>query len=209
MSLPRPRRAVGRCSALGPILLLLGCAERTPAQSPTSTPASIVARVGGRTITLEEVDKRALLADAGTYAGLRLLYALYEARRAALDEIVTEHLVAQEAQARGIGRDELIDREVTSKTAPVTDQEVEAWYRANPDRVRGAALDQVREPIRQFLAQERRQQALAALIETLKQKSPVTVLLEPPRQPIKVATDEPALGPPHAPVEIVEYSDFQ
>lgn len=191
-------------------LSLTGCAPSKPAQSPggTGSPA-VVARIGDRTVTLEEVDRQALLADAGDYAGVRLRYALYEARRAALDEIVTDHLLTLEARSRGISKDDLLAREVTAKVSPVTDADVEAWYRANPDRVRGAPLDQVRAPIRQLLEGERRRQALAALVDTLKRKTPVTILLDPPRQRIQVAPDEPALGPPEAPVQIVEYSDFQ
>ena len=47
-----------------------------------------------------------------------------------------------------------------------------------------------------------------AFINTLKDKTAVTVSLEPPRQTI--ATDgRPAKGPSGAPIEIVEFSDFQ
>ncbi len=207
---PPVAQAAGRGLNLAVLLVVItACAQSMPAQSTGAAQSTIAARIGDRTITLEEVDQRALSADAGDYAGLRLLYALYEARRAALDEIVADHLLALEAKARGIGREELLQREVAAKVAPVTEAEVEAWYRANPDRVRGATLDQVRAPIRQLLERERRQQALGALLDTLKRKTPVAILLEPPRQPIEIRSDEPALGPPEAPVQIVEYSDFQ
>jgi protein-disulfide isomerase len=194
---------------LAALVAAVGCAPPTPAQSTSSSSSTIAARVGDRTITLEQVDQRALVADAGDYAGLRLREALYEARRAALDEIIADHLLTLEERTRGLSREDLLEREVTAKIRPVSEAEVEAWYRANPDRVGGASVDQVRAPIRQLLERERRQQALGALLDTLKRKIPVTILLEPPRERIQVAADEPALGPPKAPVLIVEYSDFQ
>src|SRR5207344_2611231 len=71
-----------------------------------------------------------------------------------------------------------------------------------------ATLDQVRQPIRQFLTQERMREVREQYVGTLKAKTAVRVLLDPPRQ--TVATDgSPAKGPANAPVEIVEFSDFQ
>ena len=97
---------------------------------------------------------------------------------------------------------------MTKKVATPSDQDVAAWYQANQDRVRGAPLEQVRPAIRAYLSQERTQAARRAYLDQLKTRTPVAILLEPPRQAVK-AENAPAKGPANAPIEIIEFSDFQ
>lgn len=145
---------------------------------------------------------------ASNFASMKLSQAVYEARRSALDELVGNILIDQEAKARGIDRMTLIEQEISSKVSAVSEVEVAAWYQANQSRVQGATLDQVRAPIRAMLTQERMQTARHQYLDTLKTKTPVKLSLEPPRQ--KVATaDRPTRGPANAPIELVEFSDFQ
>jgi protein-disulfide isomerase len=114
----------------------------------------------------------------------------------------------QEAGARGIDRSALVEQEITSKVPQVADPEVAAWYQANQGRVQGASLDQVRQPIRAFLLQERMQAVRQQYLDTLKSKTPVRVMLEPPRQNVAAAKGA-AKGPATAPIQIIEFSDFQ
>jgi hypothetical protein len=179
------------------------------AQAGPSGDTRVVAEVGDQKITLADVDQRALMADAGSYGGMKLMHALYEARRQAIDGIVADRLFELEAKAQGVTTDALIKQEVLSRMAPVQEPEIQAWYSQNPGRVRGAPIDQVREPIRQLLQQERQQGAFNALVERLKKKVPVRVTLEAPRQNVTVAANDPTAGPAEAPVQIVEFSDFQ
>ena len=139
---------------------------------------------------------------------MKLSLALYEARRAAIDDIVGEKLLAQESKARGITSAALMDQEIGAKIATVTDADVAAWYDANPSRVQGAKLDQVRAPIRSMLTQERTQTAYQTYVDQLKPRRRSASSLEPPRQKVAVA-GSPAKGPAAAPVEVVEFSDFQ
>jgi protein-disulfide isomerase len=195
--------------------LLLSTALFAGACSPTSAqpskaiaPTETVATVGSKSITLAEVDDRALQQSTANFPSVKLVQALYEARRAAIDEIVATTLLDAEAKARGVDRASLIEKEITSKIAPVGDVDVASWYQANQARVQGAPLDQVRAPIRAYLTQQRMEDARDAYVGTLKAKTPVHVMLEPPR--IKVAaTNAPSKGPAGAPVEIIEFSDFQ
>jgi protein-disulfide isomerase len=139
---------------------------------------------------------------------LKLSMALYEARRGAIEDIVGEKLLAQESKTRGITSAALIDQEIGSKIATVTEADVAAWYDANPSRVQGAKLDQVRAPIRSLLTQERTQTVYQTYVDRLKAKTPVRMMLEPPRQRVAVA-GSPSKGPAAAPVEVVEFSDFE
>jgi protein-disulfide isomerase len=193
---------------LATLVLAAACSSTSAQPSRHPAPNEVVATVGSKSITLAEVDERALQQSTANFPSVRLAQALYDARRAAIDEIVATTLLDAEARARGVDRADIIEKEITGKVAPVLDVDVANWYQANQARVQGAPLDQVRAPIRAYLTQQRMEDAREAYVQTLKAKTPVRVMLEPPR--IKVAsTSAPAKGPAGAPVEIVEFSDFQ
>jgi len=91
---------------------------------------------------------------------------------------------------------------------PVGDAEVASWYQANQARVQGAPLEQVRAPIRAYLIQERMAVAREQFLDTLKAKTPVVISLEPPRLAVSAAKGA-TKGQPNAPIEMIEFSDFQ
>jgi len=189
-------------------LFLVACS--TSAQQPNKVqgPNDVVAMVGNISVTLAEVDQKAMQQPANQFGNTKLVLALYEARRSAIDDIAGEKLIDMEAKTRGTTTPELIDKEITSKIQAVTDADVVAWYNANPSRVQGAALEDVKVPIRNLLTQQRSAVAYDSFVEQLKLKTAVRVMLEPPRQKIETA-GSPSQGPANAPVELVEFSDFQ
>ncbi len=190
--------------------VLLGAAcSSTSAQPPKTQSASdVVATVGSTSITLAEVDERALQQPATNFGSLKLGQALYESRRLAIEDIVANKLMDQEAKARGIERSALVEKEIGDKVAPVGDVDVVNWYQANQGRVQGAPLDQVRAPIRAYLIQERMEDARQRYVDSLKLKTPVRVMLEPPRQQVSAANG-PSKGASGAPILLIEFSDFQ
>ena len=179
-------------------------AQGTKSQAPTD----VVASVGSTTITLAEVDEIALRQSSSQFGSARLGQALYLARRAALEDLVGNRLLDLEAKARGIERAALVEREITSTVTAPTEAEIVAWYQANPAQVQKATLEQVRAPIRSLLLKERTSVARNRFLEGLKGKTRVLLSLEAPRQEIRAA-GRPAKGPAGAPIEIVEFSDFQ
>ncbi len=199
-----PMKTLTICAALAAFAACSTSAQQAhrPAQN------DVVATVGTAAITLGEVDDKALEQQAGNFGSVKLSQALYEARRLALDDIVATKLLDGAAKADGIDRPTLVEKEITSKIKPVTDPEIAAWYQANQARVQGAPLDQVRQPIRAFLIQERMQDVRAKYLDELKTKTSVRVMLDPPRQAV-AAANSPAKGPAKAPVEMIEFSDFQ
>jgi protein-disulfide isomerase len=188
------------------VLLLVSGPSHAQARRPA--PSDVVATVGSTSITLDQIDEKALQEPAGSFGSLKLSQALYEARRATAEEMVGDMLLDQESQRRGVDRAALVQQEITAHVAAVTDADVSAWYQANPQRVQGAPLDQVRAPIRQLLTQERQQAARDTFLDTLKAKTPVRISLEPPRQAVR-AGDGPAKGPASAPIEVIEFADFE
>jgi protein-disulfide isomerase len=189
-------------------VFLVACSSSAQQALRAQTGTDVVATVGGAPITLGEVDEKAMQQPAANFGSMKLSMALYEARRAAIDDIVGEKLLAAEAKTRGITNAALVEREIGSKVAAVTDADVVAWFDANPGRVQGAPLDQVRGPIRSLLTQERTQTAYQTYVDQLKARTPVRILLDPPREKVAVA-GSPAKGPASAPIELVEFADFQ
>jgi SurA-like N-terminal domain len=191
------------------VAVLTACSQTSAQQAKRPAPSDTVATVGGTPITLAEVDDKALEQPVSNFGSAKLSQALYEARRGALDELVAGKLIDEAARAQGIDRAALIEKEITAKVQAVSDADVAAWYQANQGRLQGAPLEQVRQPIRAFLTQERMQGVRAQYIDTLKAKTTVTVMLDPPRQKVAMVSSSPSRGPASAPVEVVEFSDFQ
>jgi protein-disulfide isomerase len=188
--------------------LVTACSSSAAQQAKQPSASDVVATVGSVSITLAQVDEKALQQPASDFGSAKLGQALYEARRAAVEEVVAATLLDQEAKARGIDRAALIEKEITSKVPQVGEPEIAAWYQANQARVKGAPLDQVRQPIRAFLLQERTQAARDEYLDTLKGKTKTAVMLEPPRQAVAAANGA-SKGSATAPIEIIEFSDFQ
>jgi len=160
----------------------------------------VVARVGKEVITLEEVEQ-ALAAQ---------LYQLEVQRfrliRQKIEDLITERLLQQEAERRGLSVEELLGKEALA----VGEEEVEALLEANKDRLEGGK-EVWRERAREYLLEQKRTSRMAALVASLKGQTPVTIDLEEPEPPLVPvgADDNPSLGPDGAPVTIVEFSDFQ
>ena len=188
--------------------VLLSACSGSAQQPRTQTATDVIATVGSAPITLAQVDAQALKMPASSFGNMKLSEALYEARRAALDAVVGDTLLDQEAKVRGIDRAALTAQEITSKVAPVTDADIAAWYQANQSRVQGATLDQVRSPIQALLTQQRTQSRRDDYLDALKKSTAVKLMLEPPRQ-VVAEGGRPARGPADAPIEMIEFSDFQ
>src|SRR5262245_28018939 len=198
------RRA--KCAAIAVSLIL--AAACSGSQPKGQGPGDVIATVGTTPVTLAQVDRRAMREPATSFGDAPLEQAIYDARRAAVAEIVGDILIDQESRRLNVERATLYEKEVTSKVKPVTDQDVAAWYDANANRVQGASRDQVRSSILSLLTQMRMQDARDAYLGTLKSRTPVKVTLEPPRASV-TAGDSPARGPANAPIELIEFADFQ
>jgi len=190
------------------VALVTACSPTAAQQSKRLAPSDVVATVGSTAITLAEVDDKALQQPVTSFGSVKLAVALYQARRAALDELVAGKLIDEAAKAQSVDRASLVEKEITAKIVPVTEDDIGFWYQTNQARVQGASLDQARQPIRQFLTQQRMQEVRERYLTTLKGRTTVRVMLDPPRQ-IVATEGRPAKGPANAPIEIVEFSDFQ
>jgi protein-disulfide isomerase len=195
-------------------LLILGAVACTNAQTAPAEQAAaqsqdaVVGEVGGRKITLKEVDERWQAMDPAERA--RVTQTMYQHRRNVLEQMMGDLLIEEAAKAANLSVPQFIEQEAAKRAQPVTDAEVQQFFEANKERAQGRTFEELRQPIREFLASQRQQQARAQLVDDLKTKGGgVRVLLDPPRVNVEVAATDPIKGNPNAPITIVEYSDFQ
>jgi len=198
------RPALARLAAL--VVLAVSTPLRPAAQ--VAADEAPVAVVGTRTFTAKEVDER-WKAEAPVPQA-QALQAVYDGRRAAVDALVADFLLDRAARAKGVPRDEFEAAEVMRRAKPVTDSDVAAYYAANRNQTEGRSLEEMRPILREFLEERTETIARAELIADLRRAEPVLrVMLDAPRQPIELSSDDPFDGPADAPVTLVEFADFQ
>jgi protein-disulfide isomerase len=186
-------------------LLASAACSRARSAAPAAEggdPQAVVARIDGHAITQKEVDARA------ESSLQRLKDEEYEARRSALDEMITERLMDAQAQAQGVSRDELLRREVDGKVAPPTRAEVKDLYDRNKDRVGGRSLAELTPEIERSILQQRSVERGQAYLAELRSKAKISVALPQPRNEVPIPAEARILGPEKAPVTIVEFSDY-
>jgi protein-disulfide isomerase len=171
---------------------------------------AVVAEIGGRKITLKELDDKWQSLDPGERA--RVTQLLYQNRRNVLDQMIGDLLIEEAAKAAGTTPAQYLEQETKKRSQPITDADIQQFFEANKERAQGRTIDQLRGQIADYLRSQREQQARAQVIDELKKKrgaAGVRVMLDPPRQTIELAAHDPAMGPLSAPVTLVEFSDYQ
>lgn len=188
-------------SALLLASLLSACGQ---AKAPASgAEGEIAAEIGAGKVTVAEVDERA----AGALA--RIEFERYQARRRALDEIVSERLIEEAARARGLTKDALVKAEIDDKLKDPTDAEIAATYERHKSQLGTLTLADVSERIRTGMIQQARSTLEAEFQSSVRKDTPVKVLLAEPRAVVKVPASAASLGPADAKVTIVEFLDYQ
>src|SRR5215204_5202908 len=101
-----------RAVFLATVGMLVACSS-APAQSPSD----VAARVGDRAITVRELDDRWRSVDAADQS--ETVQKLYDGRRAALESIIADMLVAEAAKGRGLSPEAYVTAEVSKRAKPV------------------------------------------------------------------------------------------
>ena len=196
---------MSRVLALAAVLSLVSCAT-PPAQSGGG--GEVVAHVGDKAITMQQVEDRWRSDDAGEHA--EISFKMFEGRRKALEGIVGGMLFAEAAKGKGLSPEAYEEAEISRRVTEVTQEEVASFYAANIRDMQGQPLPKMAPLIARFLTEQKRETARREVLAELRKSGPsVQVLLEAPRYAVPVAETDPQLGNPKAPVTIVEFSDFQ
>jgi len=207
-----PELAPGWLPAVFALTACVFAPAAATAQETNQGGSKVVATVQGVPITEAELQKAA----AADLDRLELQKLQFEARyvrgrqqvmEQSLDRLVEGRLLQLEAAKRGIKVQELLAAEVDSKVKEATAAEVDAYYEANKQSI-GAPKEQVATRIQQFLKQQSQNKLRATLVQQLKGVHSTEIFLEPLRIPVETA-GQPARGPADAPVNLVEFSDFQ
>jgi protein-disulfide isomerase len=194
---------MSRLFFLTAVLSLFACSA-APAQQPDAA----AARVGNRTITTQELDDRWRADDPASQA--ETTQKLYDGRRAALDAILADMLLADAAKAKGMTPAAFELEELGKRAKPVTDSDVVAFYQANLNQMQGRSLDVMAPAINRYLTDQQRDTARQGLLSELRKSGPeVRILIDAPRRDVKVEATDPSLGRASAPVTLIEFSDFQ
>ena len=189
-------------AALAGLASAAGTAKATAKPQASSGGGEAAARIGDRTITLQEVD------DKASSNLMRVRQQEYEVRQQTLEGLIDEELLNREAKAKGVSSDKLIETEITSKVADATPTEIDAYYEQNKARLGTQTKEQAGPQIGAMLKAQKMAVQRADYVKGLRQKYGVKVMLEPPRVQVSL-DDDPSKGPVGAPITIVEFSDFQ
>jgi protein-disulfide isomerase len=172
-----------------------------------SDPHKVLAKVDGKSITQGDVEKAA----TAEFQQLERecsnnRHTLVENK---LKQMVQDTMVESEAKAKGVTKEQLIAD--ATKAAPLTDADVDKFYEENKAQIPpNVTKEQVVPRIRQYLEQQRQNEARQAFYTSLEAKYKADYMMEPIRVPVEAASyTAPVQGPTAAPVTIVEFSDFQ
>src|SRR5579884_1748965 len=119
----------------------------------------VAAKVGDRAITMKDIDDRWTKEDPGQKAQAE--QALYDGRKAALDAIIADILVAQAAKAKNETSEAFVQAEIAKRTKPVSDTDVRNFYVQNSERMQGRTFEQMSSAIQQYLEQQQQESAKA------------------------------------------------
>ena len=201
--------------ALGVALVLAGCRETAAAPKEAAASGAVAAPSDLPEVLATVGDTKVTLADVRARAGedldkLETQYQLMRSRiiGTVLDSLIREQTLGAEAKKTGKSIDQLVAAEAGSSGFAPTDLEVTTWYEKNPDRVGGRPLADVRPQIVDYLTNVKRKEAERKVEDRIKAENKVVVNFEPFRFRFDNA-GAPTAGKHDAPVELVEFSDFQ
>jgi len=188
--------------ALAGILLGLNVGEiNVTVRAQTSD--AVVAQVNGTSITLKEVD------NSVTSQLFPLKQQIYAIRKAALESLVLRAILEHEAKGQGVSVEEL-RRKMTAGKVEVLASQVEDLYAMNASVFAAMSPDEAKERLRLDLESQARMRTYREAIASMKLRSNTRLLLEEPTLPsVDSGAMAPSIGSKEAPVNIVEFSDFQ
>ena len=166
----------------------------------SSDPNAIVAQVDGVSLTYAQLENKR--SEALFHA--RNIF--YESEKKALEDYIEEYLLERQAQKENTTVAKLLEQHVngTIEKDP-EDAALRIYYEGLDTKepfeaVRGKILDHIREL--------RIAKAKNAYMESLRNQAKITIDVQAPRMAISLK-DQPVRGPADAPVQVIEYADYE
>jgi len=134
---------------------------------------------------------------------------IYNLRKKALEELIVQILLKEEAEKRGVSEDEL-RKQLMPEKVDVKRSEVEKAYADILGNLENMNKDEAKQRIRLDLESRMRLETYKAAIADLVGKARIEMFLSEPAPPSsRINAEGPSRGPRDAPVTVVEFSDFQ
>lgn len=162
-------------------------------------PKGVVAKVGGANLTYADLEK----SQGGKL--LQAQYQYYLNERKALEDLIDDQLLADEAHKRNITVAQLLDTVVYKDVKDPTEDQLEVYYEGLDTKEPYAA---VRNDVLQHIRELRHNKARLAFVDSLRKQAQINVLLSPPSADVDIAKAY-TNGSPDAQVTLVEFADYE
>lgn len=189
---------------LAAVLFQMGCSSSTKGAKQVSVDGNIITEAEARAEGAEQFEALELqaLRDKAEYA--RNERKILEK---AFDKLIDDKLVDLEAEKRGISKEELLETEIEQKVQEPSDEEVDDFYEMNKSQIAGSK-EEMAPRIREYMKGQQEKKVREDFYARLKEDHKVVRSLDYLRFDVD-APGRPARGPVGAPVQLVEFSDFQ
>jgi protein-disulfide isomerase len=161
--------------------------------------ANVVAEIGGHSITTDELMQK----EAGKL--LQARYKYYLAERDALEQFINDQLLEMQAKKESVSVDELLKKHVSATVKEPTEDQLKFYYEGVQTE---ESYEVARPNILETIHQLRANKAKEAYITALRADYGVVVELNQPTGRVE-AGNNPRLGSEKAPVQIVEFADYE
>jgi protein-disulfide isomerase len=159
----------------------------------------VIATVSGDNLTLADLQKQ----EGGKL--LQAEYQYYLNERKALEELIDNQLLADEAKKQNISTEQLLQTEVYKGVKDPTEDQLEVYYEGLDTQEPYAA---VRSEVLQHIRELRQTKARAAYVENLRKQANIHIMLMPPSADVNTAKAY-AKGSHDARVVLTEFADYE
>jgi protein-disulfide isomerase len=202
-------RPAAAAAPKGPTAPPHGSGDGCAGAALTLAPGTVVARVDGADVRVEELGEE--LAAAEAQALREYCQGVTQAREAALDNYLQEKLLTAAAAAAGKDISAFVREKVEAEVPPPDEAAIAAFYEANKTDS-APPLELVRDQVIQAMNGEKSQAVLEKLLGDLQARAKVERMLPdvaPPPMDLTNPAHAPVLGAEDAVVQVVEFSDFE
>ena len=187
------------------VIAVLGLNQARLQGAQDDDPSSVVAKVNGAEISMQELlDRAAPTLDQVEGQRLACISTAKESRHQVLENtvevLVRENLSSSAADTAGVAKEQWLADEKQRQLAAVTEAQIDTFYEERAAQLR-QPKEQLVDRIREYLAVEK-------MYADLKDHGEVDVTLAPYR--LEISTEgSPDVGPANAKITVVEFSDFE
>ena len=182
-------------------IVLLGLILSLYSTSAFTADSDVIATVSGHNITEKEV------MEIASTRMMKILSKMYDIKKSAVNDLVDEYLLEQEAKKKGTTVKKLIAG-VRGKIKDVSEAEAKTIYQLQKNRFKGKSFEDIKGDLMNQLKRQKKQMAMNEFLASLRKDVPIKINLERPRADVSV-DDDPSQGNKNAPITLVEFSEFQ